>query len=138
MAARQSDAVLAPLGLRAGQTPCQSTLQRLLVKLDSAALSDALSTAMAARVSASDRRGSQGIAIDGKAQRGRLQFQSGGCPVHDLAAVLHGTGIVLAQEPITAGSDRAEAELAVVPTLLARLDWTGMRCSANATSVSRW
>lgn len=35
----QSDAVLGPLGLSAGHTPCQSTLQRLLVKLDAAAVS---------------------------------------------------------------------------------------------------
>jgi len=34
-------------------------------------------------------RGGQGVAIDGKAQRGRLRFQSGGSLVHVLAAFCH-------------------------------------------------
>lgn len=136
-AARQGDEVLAPLGLRAGQTPCQSTVQRLLVKLESAALSTALSTAMAARAPEVGARGSQGIAIDGKAQRGRLQYQTDGCPVHALAAVLHGTGIVLAQEAITAGDDKAEAELAVAPALLDRLDWAGRVLTGDALFCQR-
>src|SRR5687767_10747999 len=33
-AARQGAAVLAPLGLAPGRTPCQSTLQRLFARLD--------------------------------------------------------------------------------------------------------
>lgn len=67
--ARQSAVVLAPLGLAAGQTPCQATLQRLLVKLDGAALSRALTQ----NASPPRARGSQDIAIDGKAQGGRVQ-----------------------------------------------------------------
>lgn len=136
-AARQGDGVLAPLGLRAGQTPCQSTLQRLLVKLDSAALSDALSAAMAARAPTPGARGSQGVAIDGKAQRGRLQYQADGCPIHALSAVLHGVGIVLAQEPITASGDKAEAELTVAPALLDRLDWSGRVLTGDALFCQR-
>ena len=136
-AARQSNAVLGPLGLAAGQTPCQSTLQRLLAKLDSTAVSTALSVALAALAPAPDGRGSQGIAIDGKAQRGRLQYATGGCPVHALAAVLHGSGIVLAQEPITAGDGKAEAELTVAPALLDRLDWTGRVLTGDALFCQR-
>jgi predicted transposase YbfD/YdcC len=136
-AARQSDVILLPLGLRAGQTPCQSTLQRLLAKLDSAAVSTALSTVLAGQAPAPNRRGSQGIAIDGKAQRGRLPYTTGGCPVHALAAVLHGSGIVLAQEPITAGADKAAAELTVAPTLLERLDWTGRVLTGDALFCQR-
>jgi predicted transposase YbfD/YdcC len=136
-AARQSDAILVPLGLRAGQTPCQSTLQRLLVRLDPTAVSAALSTALAQAAPAPTGRGSQGIAIDGKAQRGRLQYATGGCPVHALSALLHGTGIVLAQAPITAGDDKAEAELTVAPALVARLDWRGRVLTGDALFCQR-
>lgn len=57
--------------------------------------------------------------------------------MHALSAVLHGTGIVLAQEPITAGVDKAEAELAVAPTLLERLDWTGRVLTGDALFCQR-
>ena len=72
-AARQEDIVLGPLGLRAGQTPCQATLRRLFAKLDGRRVSAALSVAMAATSTRAVARGSHGVAIDGKAQRGRLQ-----------------------------------------------------------------
>jgi len=134
---RQSDAVLVPLGLAAGQTPCQSTVHRVLAKLDGATVSRAVSLVLALSAPAADGRGSQGIAIDGKAQRGRLQYQSGGCPVHALSAVIHGTGIVLGQEPITAGVDKAAAELSVAPGLLDRLDWTGRVVTGDALFCQR-
>jgi predicted transposase YbfD/YdcC len=136
-AARQSDTVLAPLGLRAGQTPCQSTLQRLFARLDGSAVSAALTAAVAGAGAPAPARGSQGVALDGKAQRGRLGYQSGGCPVHALSAVLHASGVVLAQEPITAGSDTAEAELSVAPALLARLDWRGRVLTGAALFCQR-
>ena len=136
-AARQSAAVLAPLGLRAGHTPCQSTLQRLFATLDGPAVSLALSNALAGTSPAAGTRGSQGVAIDGKAQRGRLQYQADGCPVHALSAVLHGTGVVLAQEPITAGLDKAEAELSVAPALIARIDWRGRVLTGDALVCQR-
>jgi predicted transposase YbfD/YdcC len=136
-AARQADAVLAPLGFAAGQTPCQSTLQRLLVRLDATAVSTALSRALAQAAPTPSTRGSQAIAIDGKAQRGRLHYTTGGCPVHALSAVLHGTGLVLAQEPITAGADKAEAELTVAPALVARLDWHGRVLTGDALFCQR-
>lgn len=82
-------------------------------------------------------RGSQGVAIDGKAQRGRLQYQTDGCPVHALAAVLHETGIVLAQEPITSGSDKAQAELTVAPALVTRLAWSGRVLTGDALCCQR-
>lgn len=136
-AARQSAAVLEPLGLQPGQTPCQSTLQRLFARLDSAAVSGALSATLAEQAPASAGRGRQGVAIDGKAQRGRVQYQPEGCPVHALSAVLHEHGIVLAQEAITAGVERAETELAVAPTLLARLDWRDRVLTGDALFCQR-
>lgn len=128
-AARQRAAVLEPLGLQAGRTPCQSTLQRLFARLDGAAV--------AQQTPASAGRGRQGVAIDGKAQRGRLQYQSEGCPVHALSAVLHETGVVLSQEAISAGADTAEAELAVAPALVARLDWRNRVLTGDALFCQR-
>lgn len=136
-AARQSAAVLEPLGLQPGQTPCQSTFQRLFARLDATALSLALSTALAEQAPSATSRGSQGVSIDGKAQRGRLHYQLEGCPVHALSAMLHESGIVLAQEAITAGVERAEAELAVAPTLLARLDWKNRVLTGDALFCQR-
>lgn len=77
------------------------------------------------------------MAIDGKAQRGRLRFQDGGCPVHALAAFCHEQGVVLAQEPIDRGADKAEAELTVAPALLARVDWRGRVLTGDALFCQR-
>jgi hypothetical protein len=88
------------LGLPHGVAPCQSTLQRLFRKLDPIALSTAL-TACLAPPASPPPRGSQGVAIDGKAQRGRRAFPHNGTPVHALSAVGHDRGTVLAQLPIT-------------------------------------
>lgn len=136
-AARQPAAVLEPLGLQPAQTPCQSTLQRLFARLDGATVSNVLSAALAKHTPAPTGRGRQAVAIDGKAQRGRLHYQPEGCPVHALSAVLHEHGIVLAQEAITAGKERAEAELAVAPALLARLDWTDRVLTGDALFCQR-
>lgn len=76
--------------------------------------------------------GPQGVAIDGKAQRGRLRFAAESGPVHTLSAFCHEQGIVLAHEPITVRADKAEAELTVAPTLLDRLDWHGRVLTGDA------
>jgi hypothetical protein len=137
-AARQGAAVLAPLGLAPGRTPCQSTLQRLFARLDPDRLIDALSAHFQPPAAPDPAaRGGQGVAIDGKAQRGRLRFQTGGGPVHALAACCHEQGVVLAQEPIDCGADKAEAELSVAPALLARLDWRGRVLPGDALFCQR-
>jgi predicted transposase YbfD/YdcC len=94
--------LLETLGFSDGVTPHQSTLQRLFSRLDPDALSKALTSHFARLESANQERfrGSQGVAIDGKAQRGRLAFDSSGCTVHALSAFLHDHGVILAQEPI--------------------------------------
>jgi predicted transposase YbfD/YdcC len=100
--ANQCQELLASLGFPQGVTPHQSTLQRLFRRLDPDAPSEAL-TAHFARLESVDRerpRGREGVAVDGKAQRGRLRFDSSGCTVHALSAYLHDLGVVLAQEPI--------------------------------------
>ncbi|MDQ3922283.1 MAG: hypothetical protein M3248_08085, partial [Actinomycetota bacterium] len=90
--------------------PCQSTVQRLFRKLDGHALAAALATHFApALAPAPAEPGAEGVAIDGKAQRGRLQYQTGGCPVHAPTAFCHEHGVVLAHEPIEHGADKSEA-----------------------------
>jgi predicted transposase YbfD/YdcC len=131
---------LLALGLPSGIAPHQSTLQRRFCRLDPAALSDALTAGFAsASVSAATPppRGSQGIACDGKAQRGRLRFPHSGTPVHALSAMAHDTGIVLAQRPITVHADKAEAELTVAPALIACLDWRGRVFTGDALFCQR-
>jgi predicted transposase YbfD/YdcC len=163
--------LLETLGFKDGITPHQSTLQRLFRRLDPDALSNALTSHFARLESAKPERerprGSQGVAIDGKAQRGRLRFDPSGCTVHALSAYLHDLGIVLAQEPIephplatslpTPGAtpapksteaaetaetkqppiDKAEAELSVAPDLLRRLDWHGRVLTGDALFCQR-
>jgi len=58
---------------------------------------------------ASPEGGLQDVAIDGKAQRGRLRFGADGCPMHALSACCHASGLVLAHEPITGDDGKAEA-----------------------------
>lgn len=133
--ARQDGALLAALGFPAARTPCQSTLQRLFRHLDG----DALAATLTAHVAppAAPAAGLQGVAVDGKAQRGRLRYEAGGCPVHALSAVCHEHGLVLAHEPISAGGDKAEAELSVAPALLARIDWRGRVLTGDALFCQR-
>lgn len=133
--ARQSADLLEQLGFPDGRTPCQSTLQRLFAKLDGQALATALSAAFALASDPGD--GVHGVAIDGKAYRGRLQYASGGPPVHALTAVAHEAGVVLAQQAIAQGADKAEAELTVAPALLAQLDWHGRVLTGDALFCQR-
>jgi len=131
--ARQDPAMLAALGFPAGRTPCQSTLQRLFRQLDGHALAATLTRCFGpSALPATTASVVQGVAIDGKAQRGRLRFTHGGCPVHALSAFCHDRGVVLAHEPIETGPDKAEAELTVAPTLLARIAWHGRVLTGDA------
>ena len=137
--ARQAAPTLAALGFPDGRTPCQSTLQRLFRQLDGDALAARLSACFRpSAVPTTTARGAQGIAIDGKAQRGRLRFaEAGGTAVHALSAFCHDHGVVLAHEPIAAGADKAEAELTVAPALLARIDWPGRVLTGDALFCQR-
>jgi predicted transposase YbfD/YdcC len=140
--ARQSPDLLRTLGFPTGRTPCQSTLQRLFSKLDGHALAAALSAHFAPALRPvpepeTEGVGVQGVAVDGKAQRGRLPFQVGGCPVHALTAFCHEQGVVLAHEPIEQGVEKSEAELTVAPALLARIAWPGRVLTGDALFCQR-
>jgi len=82
-------------------------------------------------------RGTQGVAIDGKAQRGRHQYDPAGPPVQVLAAFCHEQGVVLASQPIEAGADKPEAELTVAPALLEAVDWHGRVLTGDALFCQR-
>lgn len=136
--ARQDRAVLRALGFPTDRTPCQSTMQRLFRRLDG----DALAAALTAHIApaATPTAPLQGIAIDGKAPCGRLRFPATGplgCPVHALSAVCQTSGLVLAQEPIAAAGEKAEAELSVAPALLRRLDWRHRVMTGDALFCQR-
>jgi predicted transposase YbfD/YdcC len=136
--ARQRPAVLRALGFPDARTPHQSTLQRLFRRLDAGALSAAVGAALAAAAPAPAGRGSQGVAVDGKAQRGRLAFAgAGGAPVHALTAYLHEADAVLAQEEIRSTAEKAEAELTVAPALAARVAWPGRALTGDALFCQR-
>lgn len=136
--ARQDRDLLRRLGFAGDRTPCQPTLQRLFARLDGHALSAALGAVFAPLLEETPRApGSQGIAIDGKAQRGRFQYQSGGSPVHMLVAFCQEAGVVLAEEPIEQGQDKAEAELTVAPALIDRIDWQGRVLTGDALFCQR-
>jgi predicted transposase YbfD/YdcC len=131
--ARQSGALLAALGFPEGRTPCQSTLHRLFRQLDGRALAATLAAYFAPRARpASTNPTPQGVAIDGKAQRGRRRWADAGGTVHALSAFCHDAGIVLAHEPIAASPDKAEAELTVAPAVLGRLAWPGRVLTGDA------
>ncbi len=134
-AARQPSDLLEQLGFPAGQTPCQSTVHRLLGKVDAHALAAALRTAF--QRPAPRDRGAEGIALDGKAQRGRLQFEGHRCPVHLLSAFCQDANLILAAEPIEHGEDKAEAELTVAPTVISQLDWQGRVLTGDALFCQR-
>lgn len=136
--ADQDPALLVALGFPSAKTPCQSTPQRLFAKLDGDALGATL-TAVFAPLAIPAPGALQGVAIDGKAERGRLRFPGGGGPVHVLSAYCHDLGLVLAAEPIDApaGADQASAELTVAPTLLDRLDWHGRVLIGDALFCQR-
>lgn len=125
------------LGFRTGATPHQSTLQRLFAKLDPDRLGSVLGRACAVRVPPPSTRGSQGVAVDGKAQRGRLAADPAAGVVHALTAFCHDHQIVLSQAPITTTAAKAEAELTVVPEVIASLDWHGRVLTGDALYCQR-
>ena len=125
------------LGLPAGKVPRQSTLQRLFAKLNPDTLIAVLARACGQVVPAPPVRASQGVAIDGKAQRGRLAADQTAGTVHGLSAYCHGVGIVLSQAPIVHAADKAEAELTVTPEVIASVDWHNRVLTGDALFCQR-
>lgn len=127
------------MGFPKGVTPHQSTVARLFRRLDPALLSAVLTAHGATGRSPDGReRGGAGVAIDGKAQRGRLAFATTrSCPVHALCAYAHDAAVVLAQAEIVGAGDKAEGELTVAPRLIASLNWQGRVMTSDALFCQR-
>lgn len=125
------------LGFAEGKTPRQSTLHRLFVKLNPDAVIAVLAHACGEVVPAPQQRASQGVAIDGKAQRGRLAADKAAGTVHSLSAYCHDIGVVLSQAPIAHAQDKAEAELTVTPKVIASVDWHNRVMTGDALFCQR-
>lgn len=116
------------LGLPPGAAPHQTTFARLFRRFDPTLLAQLLTAAHHPRCAQElPARGSQGVAMDGKAQRGRRTLA--GPPVHAVSLVTHDTAAVLAQTPLTAPTD---SEAAVVLPLLAQVPWQGRVLTGDA------
>jgi len=122
--ARQEPVQLEALGVPPGRFPAQSTLHRILRDLDLPALVRQVQTHFAP-ITDPTADALQGIAIDGKVQRGRHRFTGWDYAVHAVCAVCHGAGLVVAHEPVVADPVRRDTELPAARRLLDRLDWTG-------------
>ncbi len=133
--ARQAPDLLERLGFAVGETPCQSTLQRLFRKVDARAVAHALRLVF--DPPAERERGAAGIAVDGKAQHGRRQFESTPSVVQVVTAFCAEQSVVLAEEPIEQGGDKAEAELSVAPRVIEQLDWQGRVLTGDALYCQR-
>jgi len=142
--AAQGDVSRRALGFTGHTMPHQTTLHRLFARLDAhllaLTLARAVGSAMHEREAAPGvpLRGTQGVAVDGKAHRGRLAGHPlTTCPIHMLSAVCHKTGLVLAQLPVTVIGDKPAAELATARALIAHLDWQGRVVTGDALYCQR-
>jgi len=142
--AAQGDASRRALGFTGHTMPHQTTLHRLFARLDAHLLAITLSRAVRSAMREPETalgaslRGAGGVAVDGKAHRGRLaRHLLLACPIHMLSAVCHETGLVLAQLPVTASGDKPAAELATATALIAHLDWQGRVLTGDALYCQR-
>jgi len=121
-------------------TPQQSTLNRVLARLEPTYLATALHQFLDPPPPVPRPRGSQGVAVDGKAQRGRLRFSApapGICPIHEVTAFTHDTGTVLAAVPVISTADKPAAELNTAPQLLVQVNWRGRVLTGDAVWCQR-
>src|SRR5437868_4558460 len=110
----QSDEVKKALGFEKGVTPHQTTIQRLFRRMNVEELEEAFRGIFVQLFEQNKgERGACAVAIDGKAQRGRLKFEEEkSYPVHAVSLVEHETGIVLTQGHV----ERADTETKSRPT----------------------
>lgn len=131
-AARQTRHVRRALGFQRDTTPHQTTIQRLLGRLDPDAVAAAVERVFDPHAPGEVRqRGSQGVALDGKAQRGRLRHGATPThPIHAVSAFCHDLGGVLAQ--LVVDAQQHEAELTVAPQAIRQIDWQGRVLTGDA------
>ena len=131
-ATRQTRHVRRALGFVRETTPHQTTIQRLLARLDPAAVATTVERVFETRRPGEVRqRGSQGVALDGKAQPGRLRHGATPThPIHAVSAFCHDLGGVLAQ--LVVDAQQHQAELTVAPDAIKQLDWQGRVLTGDA------
>jgi predicted transposase YbfD/YdcC len=120
------------LGFRRDTTPHQTTIQRLLARLDPVEVAAAVQRVFDPHTPGEVReRGSQGVALDGKAQRGRLrQGAIPTHPIHAVSAFCHDLAGVLAQ--LVVDAKQHQAELSVAPHAIGQIDWQGRVLTGDA------
>jgi predicted transposase YbfD/YdcC len=131
-AGRQTRHVRRALGFVRDTTPHQTTIQRLLARLNPADVAAAVECMFdPTRPGEVRARGSQGVALDGKAQRGRLRHGAAtNHPIHAVSAFCHDLGGVLAQ--LVVDAQQHEAELTVAPDAIKQIDWQGRVLTGDA------
>jgi predicted transposase YbfD/YdcC len=161
--AGQSEEVKKALGFEKGVTPHQTTIQRLFRRLSVEEIEAAFRGIFLHIVNNDkEQRGGCAVAIDGKAQRGRLKVEEeNGYPVHAVSLVEHQTGIVLTQGHVektdveTKGKQKTKSELtgekeqeeqeekkqkselAVAYRLIQHIDWKGKVLTGDALYCQR-
>lgn len=135
--AAQTDAIKRALGFPTARSPHVSTLQRLFRRLDPDTVAAALTAYFdPQRPHAVAARGSEGVAIDGKAQRGRLRHEPVRThPVHSVSLFSQTVGAVLAQ--VALDQQAHEGELTVAAEVLEQIDWTGRVLTGDALYCQR-
>ena len=138
-------------------TPHQTTIQRLFRRLSAEEIETAFRRIFLHILNNDqEQRGGCAVAIDGKAQRGRLKFEEeNGYPVHAVSLVEHQTGIVLTQghvektdietkSKLTGEKEQEEqeakkqkSELAVASRLIQHIDWKGKVLTGDALYCQR-
>ncbi len=110
--AGQSEEVKQALGFEKGVTPHQTTIQRLFRRLSIEELEEAFRGMFVHLFEQNkEERGAYAVAIDGKAQRGRLKFEEeGSYPIHAVSIVEHETGIVLTQGHVERGDTETKSK----------------------------
>lgn len=128
------------LGFPPGRTPHQCTFNRVLRQVAPAHLAAALHAWFDPPAAHSRPRGSQGVALDGKAQRGRFHFTPltpGTCPVHEVAAFCAELGTVLAAVAVSGSADKAASELNAAPAVIRQVNWAGRVLTGDALYCQR-
>ena len=130
--ARQEKAIHQALGFTRGATPHQTTIQRLFQRLNPADLAAAVQRMFEPKQPGEVReRGSQGVSLDGKAQRGRLRHAAQPThPIHAVTAFCHDMAGALAQ--LVVDAQQQQGELTVAPELIAQVEWQGRVLTGDA------
>jgi hypothetical protein len=116
------------LGAKYGRPPSEDTIRRVLQEVKVAEIDEKTGTWMALQQKLVD---GQALALDGKTLRGSRDGD--GKPVHLLSAIVHGSGVVVAQTPVPGKTN----EITCVEPLLRNVDIKGTVVTADAMHTQR-